>query len=273
MTTKYEIHPLAQIFPEIEGPAFDALVKDIEARGQQEPALLYDGDKILDGKNRYRACEQLGIELKTRRYGGDDPIGFVLSANLHRRHLDTSQRAMVAASLAKLEIGTNRHSKKDGPSIEVAAQLLNVGRASVERAKIVLNSGDADLIKSVQAGETAVSDAAAQVQEQQQQQPTEQQQGVKKGRRKRKSKSGKPKTTVEYITPHDAPSAANAYRVLSDHLLEALDDMQALSSAGHATEYADKTIEVLQEKIAQMQPEQEEEEETEEEKQVKEEVN
>ena len=49
----------------------------------------------------------------------------------------------------------------------------------------------------------------------------------------------------------------------SDHLLEALDDLQALSSVGHATEYAERTIEVLQEKIAQMQPE---EEETEEEK-------
>jgi hypothetical protein len=68
---------------------------------------------------------------------------------------------------------------------------------------------------------------------------------------------------VEFITPHDAPSAANAYRVLSDHLLEALDDLQALSSVGHATEYAERTIEVLQEKISQMQPEEEEKEEVE----------
>jgi hypothetical protein len=258
-TPKYEVHPLAQIFPEIEGSAFEALVEDIRERRQQEPAWLYEG-KILDGKNRYRACEQLGVELRVREFIGNDPVGFVLSANLHRRHLDTSQRAMVAASLANLKVGTNRHSKKEGPSIEVAPELLNVGRASVERARIVLNSGDTDLIKSVQTGEVAVSEAAAQVQEEQQQD------GAKKPRRKkpRKPKPGtKPKTMVEFITPHDAPSAANAYRVLSDHLLEALDDLQALSSVGHATEYAERTIEVLQEKISQMQPEREETEEAE----------
>jgi ParB-like chromosome segregation protein Spo0J len=253
---KYEVHPLAKIFPDIEGPAFDALVKDIEERGLQEPIVLFE-NQILDGKNRARACEQLGKDAHIRTFTGTDPVGFVLSVNLHRRHLDTSQRAMVAASLAKLEVGTNRYSKKDGPSIEVAAQLLKVGRASVERAKIVLGSGDADLIKSVQAGELAVSEAAAQVQEEQQQE------GTKKSRKKklRKPKPGtKPKTMVEYITPHDAPSAANACRVLSDHLLEALDDLQALSSVGHATEYAERTIEVLQEKIGQMQPEEEKEE-------------
>ena len=106
-TPKYEVHPLAQIFPEIEGSAFEALVEDIKERRQQEPAWLYEG-KILDGKNRYRACEQLGFELRVREFIGNDPVGFVLSANLHRRHLDTSQRAMVAASLANLKVGMGR---------------------------------------------------------------------------------------------------------------------------------------------------------------------
>ena len=78
--------------------------------------------------------------------------------------------------------------------------------------------------------------------------------------RKDEDRKQKPKTVIEYITPDDAASAVNAYRVLSDHLLDALDDLQALSSVGHATEYAERTIEVLQEKIAQMQPQEEEEE-------------
>jgi hypothetical protein len=97
---KYEVHPLAKIFPDIEGPAFDALVEDIKERGLQEPIWLYE-NKILDGKNRARACEQLGKEPNIRTFTGPDPVGFILSVNLHRRHLDTSQRAMVAASLAK----------------------------------------------------------------------------------------------------------------------------------------------------------------------------
>ena len=94
---KYEVHDIANIFPLLEGPGFDALVEDIEKRGQQDPVWLYEG-KILDGRNRYRALEKVGLEALVRSYTGDDPIGFVLSANLHRRHLNESQRAMVAGS-------------------------------------------------------------------------------------------------------------------------------------------------------------------------------
>ena len=87
---KYEVHPLATIFPDIEGQAFNTLVEDIKERGQQEAVWLFES-KILDGKNRAKACELLGKEPLTRPYTGDDPVGFVLSANLHRRHLDESQ--------------------------------------------------------------------------------------------------------------------------------------------------------------------------------------
>jgi ParB-like chromosome segregation protein Spo0J len=260
MTIKYEIHPLAQIFPDIEGPAFDALVEDIKERGLQEPICLFE-NKILDGKNRAKACEQLGRDPLIRTFAGTDPVAFVLSVNLHRRHLNESQRAMVAARLAKLELGVNQHTKGQGTSIEAASRLLNVGRASVERAKKVLGSGSLEIIQSVDKGEQAVSAVATELAQQQEQQGTgSTKKGKGKGKGKGKSKRDqKPKTVIEFITPYDTQSAANAYRVLSDHLLEALDDLQALSSVGHATEYAERTIEVLQEKIAQMLPEEEEE--------------
>ena len=67
----YTFHPYADIFPLLEGPAFDALVEDIRERGQQEPIWLYEG-KILDGRNRYRALQQLGREptkVQTYRRG------------------------------------------------------------------------------------------------------------------------------------------------------------------------------------------------------------
>jgi hypothetical protein len=137
---------------------FKALIEDIKVNRQYEPVLLYEG-KILDGRNRYNACQHLGKDVLTRDYTGTDPIGFVLSVNLHRRHLNTSQRAMVAAKLANLQGGANQHS--EGTSIEVASKLLNVGRASVERARQVLAKGDPSLIEEVETGQTSVTAAAA----------------------------------------------------------------------------------------------------------------
>src|SRR6516162_2438219 len=156
----YEFHHYADLFPMLDKDSvgFKALIEDIKAHRQHEPVWLLDG-KILDGRNRYNACQHLGRDVVTRDYIGTDPIGFVLSINLHRRHLNTSQRAMVAAKLANLTAGDNQHS--EGTSIEVASKLLNVGRASIERARQVLKKGDPSLIEEVETGQTSVTAAAA----------------------------------------------------------------------------------------------------------------
>ena len=136
--TKLEDHPLAAIFPILEGDAFTALVEDVKANRLQEPIVLCEG-KILDGRNRYRACTLEKVMIKARDYQGNDPIGFVLSANLHRRHLDENQRAIVGANLAKYELGANQHAgKKEGLPVGIAAELLNVGARSIARAKKIL---------------------------------------------------------------------------------------------------------------------------------------
>src|SRR5262245_52615879 len=99
-----EFHPLSDLFPLLEGAEFEELVADIRANSVREPIWLYQG-QILDGRNRWLASQAAGVECPTRIYEGDDPLGFVISLNLKRRHLSESQRAMVAAKLATLRDG------------------------------------------------------------------------------------------------------------------------------------------------------------------------
>jgi ParB-like chromosome segregation protein Spo0J len=91
-----EFHPAANLFPLMEGDDFAALVADIAEHGQREPIVLHDG-LILDGRNRYRACERLGLAPQYCQWDGiGSPTAYVISLNLHRRHLTSSQRAVIA---------------------------------------------------------------------------------------------------------------------------------------------------------------------------------
>src|SRR6266511_1892071 len=79
--TELAIHRLAEIFPLMDEDPFVDLKDDIAAHGLHEPIWLYEGE-ILDGRNRYWACRELGLDCPTRPYTGDDPLGFILSMNL-----------------------------------------------------------------------------------------------------------------------------------------------------------------------------------------------
>lgn len=154
---EYQFHDFANLFPLIEGEEFLALVDDIRAHGVREPIWLYEG-KILDGRNRYRAAIDAGAEFDTREYEGNKPLEHVVSLNLHRRHLNESQRAMVAARLATLERGGNQHS--EGVPIGRASELLNVAPRSVARAASVQRHATPELQRAVESGKVAVSAAA-----------------------------------------------------------------------------------------------------------------
>src|SRR5262249_37177203 len=124
--TTLAFHPLAKVFPLLEGEEFDALMADIQPSGLCDAVWLYEG-QILDGRNGYRACQCLGRDCATRVYTGDNPLGFVISMNVRRRHLDESQRAMIAARLANMPQGRPEKTPSiEGVSQETAAQLLNV---------------------------------------------------------------------------------------------------------------------------------------------------
>jgi hypothetical protein len=91
------LHPLCTLFPRLVGAEFEALKTDIVANGQRESITVHGG-LVLDGGNRYRACIEAGIEPQLKTFTGADPVAFVLSANLHRRHLTPGQQAAIVAS-------------------------------------------------------------------------------------------------------------------------------------------------------------------------------
>jgi len=155
-----EFHPIANCFPLIDGAEFDELVADIREHGIREPVILHEG-KILDGRNRYRASATAGVDCPMEPYRGDDPVGFVVSLNLRRRHLNEGQRAWVAAKLANIQNGGDRTGKQSANlPTEKVAEMLNVSERSVTNARVVRDHGTPELQDKVARGQVAPSTAA-----------------------------------------------------------------------------------------------------------------
>jgi len=167
----FEVHPAAEVFPLLEGPEFDALCKDIEEHGVREPIVLIqvgEEKQLLDGRNRIRGADRVGVSVETVMYEGDDPLGYVLSANLHRRHLDESQRAMVGArikvyleaeakkrQLAGLKKGdeapvpANFPEREKGDARDQAGAAVSVSGRSISKAEKVIAGGCDELQAAV----------------------------------------------------------------------------------------------------------------------------
>jgi N6-adenosine-specific RNA methylase IME4 len=164
-TQDLDIHDLCKLFPPMPEDQFGALIDSIRDHGQLTPIVLHEG-KILDGRHRYKACINLGIEPLFETYEGEDALGYVIALNLSRRHLDESQRSMIAGRIANWKVGDNQF-KVGGPigpaslvSNMDAAKRMSVGERSVKRAKKVLEHGTQELADAVDSGKIAVSVAA-----------------------------------------------------------------------------------------------------------------
>ena len=177
-----QFHEVANIFPMMTADEFEALCKDIAENGQLEPIWLYDG-QIIDGRNRYRACKQVGIEPKFRTWAGDGSlVAFVASLNLHRRHLNSGQRAVIALEvLPMLEAEALEKKRQAGAKHGVsqrekvqqliaeaiskpqardeAAQIFQTNHEYVTKAK-KLATESPDLLEQVRSGELGILEAA-----------------------------------------------------------------------------------------------------------------
>ncbi len=173
-----QYHPAASLFPLATGKELKELAADIKEHGLQIPIELFEG-KIIDGRCRYLACETADVEPDIVDIDTDDPIAYVLSLNLHRRHLSVSQRALIGAEAKKrysAEAKERRDSRlkrgKDSPVVaklperetgrarEKAAEGANVSPKTIDQGSKVLEKACPELLELVNVNQVPVSVAA-----------------------------------------------------------------------------------------------------------------
>lgn len=184
MSKTYEPHPLSLVMPPMSDDEYFQLINSIVAHGQMEPIVILDG-QILDGRHRYAACRQLGIEPIIREYSyendGPSPATFSLVKNTHRRHLTTSQRAMVAAAILPFfEAEARENQRKAGGDQKAklehvettapvhshakAAEEMHVSASSVQRAAKLAEEAP-ELAEEVKAGKKTLNAAKTELEE------------------------------------------------------------------------------------------------------------
>ena len=116
----FPVHPCADVFPMMFDGDIKELAEDIQNHGLQKPIALWRSGpdqpwQVLDGRNRLDALTRIGVDLPTISNGTNpdvhmpngevrrdvftfkhhvsDPAAFVISANIHRRHLTKEERA------------------------------------------------------------------------------------------------------------------------------------------------------------------------------------
>lgn len=165
----YELHPLCTLFPRLSGAEFDALRDDIRSNGLNQPIIVHQG-MILDGGNRYRACVEAGVEPTFKQFDGSNIVAFVLSANLHRRHMSPGQQAAIVASAqdwakAQTRGGDRKSDQSATLHFDSAEKRAAESGASVRTQKMAdkVAKADPELAKKVAHGEISLPKAVEQV--------------------------------------------------------------------------------------------------------------
>ncbi len=177
MFKNLKFHPACLLFPQLGKDELQELAEDIKARGLLHDIVLYNG-QILDGRNRYLACQIASVKPTFIQWQGTcSPVEWVISENLIRRHLTSSQRAMIAFDILPLlekeakgrqRLSPGRGKKvsnkldtfsANGAASKIAARIAKTNSAYVQTVKAVEKQAP-DLLDAIRAGSLKVPDAA-----------------------------------------------------------------------------------------------------------------
>jgi len=165
------VHPeYAKLLPELSASEYEALKSSIREEGQHYPIILNSQNYILDGHNRYRICQELGLEPQLARMDFSDPLlekKFVITVNLKRRHLNDYQKAELAYPLLDLEEElaekrqkagiTLRPNERKGEAIEIVAKEAGLSRVTFQRAKTVIEKAPEEVKEKLRNGDMSIN--------------------------------------------------------------------------------------------------------------------
>lgn len=190
--TKRPIHPEANKFPMMEGAQYEEFREDIRRHGLMTPIAVMPDGCVLDGRNRLKACLEVGVEPRFLTVNPESPMAYVMSANKHRRHLSSSQLAAYGPEVVEsLRPEAQERQREAGggsgrrggdkrtvvqpfgqpfadseepkkprtpPTVAKAAKLLGTNSDYVQKA-IAMKQESPDLLEKVKKGDLSIPDA------------------------------------------------------------------------------------------------------------------
>jgi ParB-like chromosome segregation protein Spo0J len=149
------IHPAADLFPLMGQAELAALAEDIAENGLLQPILLDDAGRVLDGRNRLRACLMACVTPRFMTIDGDDPLALVLSLNVSRRNTTASQRAIIAADAWEMARAVKIDRKRIRDRL---ADQFGISNGYIQQARYLVKH-DPDAADAVKRGELLLAPA------------------------------------------------------------------------------------------------------------------
>jgi hypothetical protein len=160
--SSYPIHPACAAWPRLSDNEILKLAEDIKANGLHNPIWLTKDNQIIDGRMRDMACGMAEVTPRYQTYEGDDPIGFTVSQNERRRHMNKGALALIGKDLAKLKRGQMvSRDHLDTKTRNEVAQQLGISSHLISDARVLEEKAEEHVIEAVKTGELGIKNAVA----------------------------------------------------------------------------------------------------------------
>ena len=161
------VHPVADLFPIYSDEEFQAACQDVEKNGFHNSVKVTKEGVLLDGRNRIQIGYAIEKDPPLERMDIADPIAYIISENIIRRHLTPWEKVKIADNLAQMKNGGDRKSEeirirdRTVMTREEAAKMVGTRPQAISEARLIRDFAPQE-IEKLDRGETTL-DAAAKV--------------------------------------------------------------------------------------------------------------